>query len=103
MLCGHLILKTIKHISSFGQIVQWLERVHSKQPANFNQDFPEAKIFSLFEKKLVIFHFFTPFKITKSCVSFQLKLKTCALLSKLKQQEVSQFLLHQLRNLDLSY
>ena len=29
-LCGHLMLYTIKHIASFGQIAQWLERVHGK-------------------------------------------------------------------------
>ena len=28
---SHLILHTIKHISSFGEIVQWLERVHGKE------------------------------------------------------------------------
>ena len=44
------------------------------------QNFPEAKNFSLFEKKLVISHFFTLFKIVKSCLSSQLKLKVCALL-----------------------
>ena len=27
---GHLILQTIKHISTFGQIAQWLEPVHGK-------------------------------------------------------------------------
>ena len=29
-LCGHLIVQTIKHISSLGHIAQWLERVLGK-------------------------------------------------------------------------
>ena len=32
--CDYLILKTIKHVSLFGQIVQWLERVHGKHKLN---------------------------------------------------------------------